>query len=34
MATTNIQSLSNVRGRMTYTEFGNGDMRKQHLKAG
>lgn len=34
MATTNIQSLSNVRGRMTYTELGNGDMRKQHLKAG
>lgn len=33
MATTNIQSLSNVRGRMTYTELGNGDMRKQHLKA-
>lgn len=32
MATTNIQSLTNVRGRMTYTEFGNGDMRKQHLK--
>lgn len=33
MATTNIQSLSNVRGRMTYTELGNGDTRKQHLKA-
>lgn len=33
MATTNIQSLFNVRGRMTYTELGNGDMRKQHLQS-
>ena len=34
MSTTNVQALPNVRGRMSYTEFGEGKRRREHLKNG
>ena len=34
MSTTNVQPLPNVRGRMSYTEFGEGKRRREHLKNG
>ena len=32
MSTTHVQSLPNVRGRMSYTEFGEGKRRREHLE--
>ena len=32
MSTTHVQSLPNVRGRMSYTEFGEGKRRRAHLE--
>lgn len=29
MSTTNVQPLTNVRGRMSYTEYGEGDKRHE-----
>lgn len=34
MSTTHVQSLPNVRGRMSYTEFGEGKRRREHLENG
>ncbi len=34
MSTTNVQSLPNVRGRMSYTEYGEGDKRREHIANG
>lgn len=34
MSTTHVQSLPNVRGRMSYTEFGEGKRRRAHLENG
>ena len=34
MSTTHVQSLPNVRGRMSYTRFGEGERRREHLKNG
>lgn len=34
MSTTHVQPLPNVRGRMSYTEFGEGERRREHLKNG
>ena len=34
MSTTHVQSLPNVRGRMSYTEFGDGKRRRGHLENG
>ena len=34
MSTTHVQSLPNVRGRMSYTEFGEGKRRRVHLENG
>lgn len=34
MSTTNVQPLTNVRGRMSYTEYGEGDMRRGHIANG
>lgn len=34
MSTTNVQPLTNVRGRMSYTEYGEGDKRREHIANG
>lgn len=34
MSTTHVQSLPNVCGRMSYTEFGEGKRRRAHLENG
>lgn len=34
MSTTHVQSLPNVRRRMSYTEFGEGKRRREHLENG
>ena len=34
MSTTNVQPLPDVRGRMSYTEYGKGDARREHIANG
>lgn len=34
MSTTYVQALPDVRGRMSYTEFGEGKRRRDHLQNG